>query len=123
MVVVWGVLVAIFVSIEIMMNQWLMIRRQINGDISGTFFMLTEGIIGTVCLIITSIAGSGIHEMTGESFGMIILAACFAFSGIVIANFACSIGIAGIVLSIFNANAAIHVVMSAVFLNQKMSQM
>ena len=48
---------------------------------------------------------------------MLMLAACFAFAGIVCAYYSISIGVAGVVLSIYNANIAIQVILSAVFLH------
>lgn len=100
-----------------------MIKRGVDGDVTGTFYMLVEGITGTICLIITTWAGSGLYELTISSFSLIIVAACFAFSAIIMANYAISIGIAGVVLSIFNANASIHVILSAVFLSQSITKM
>lgn len=100
-----------------------MMRRGVNGDVTGTFFMLVEGITGTICLIITTWAGSGLYSLSIESFALIMVAACFAFSAIVMANYAISIGIAGVVLSIFNANASIHVILSAIFLSQEITNL
>ena len=54
LVVFWGVCGAVFLSIEIMSNKWLMIRRGINGDVSGMCFLLVEGILGTLGLLITT---------------------------------------------------------------------
>ena len=54
MVIFYGLIAAIFISIEIICNKWLMIKRQVNGDISATFFLMVEGLIGTICLIVTS---------------------------------------------------------------------
>ena len=106
-VCIWGIIGAIFLSVEILTNKWLIIRRGVNGDISGMFFLLVEGTIGTVCLIITTIMGSGLHDMTGESFTMIMIAGILAFAALVMLNYAISIGLAGVAISIFNTNAAI----------------
>lgn len=54
LVVFWGIVGAVFLSFEIMSNKWLMIRRGVNGDISGNFFLLVEGFVGTICLIVTT---------------------------------------------------------------------
>lgn len=50
-----------------------------------------------------------------------MLAAFFLFIAIIIVNFTISVGIAGVVLAILNTNAAIHVVLSAIFLAQDIS--
>jgi len=54
LVVLWGLVGAVFLSVEIMCNKWMMVSRGINGDISGMFFLLVEGTIGTICLIVTT---------------------------------------------------------------------
>jgi len=118
MVTFWAIVVAVTVSIEIMCNQWLRIRRRVEGDITGIYYMLVEGTLGTICLVATTLCGSGLHELTPASFCLLTIAAFFAFTGIIIANYAISQGVAGVVLAIFNANASIHVVLSAVFLKQ-----
>ena len=51
-----------------------------------------------------------------------MLAAVSAFSGIVIAYFAMSIGIAGVVLSLYNANVSVTVILSKLFLHQQITK-
>lgn len=48
---------------------------------------------------------------------MLSLAASFAFTGIVLAYKSISVGIAGVVLSIYNAGAAVLLLMSVIFLH------
>lgn len=48
---------------------------------------------------------------------MLFLAGLFAFTGIVLAYKAIGVGIAGVVLSIYNANAAVLLLMSVIFLH------
>ena len=95
LVVMWGVIGGVFLSFEIMSNKWLMVRRGVNGDISGMFFLLVEGIIGTTCLLVTTWQGGGLHELSSKSFGMVIIAGILAFSGLVIINYAIAKGLAG----------------------------
>ena len=117
-VVAWGIVTAATVSVEVMCNKWLQAKRGVNGDITGMFVMLIEGIIGTICLIITTAAGSGLYELSWAGFGMMILAGVFCFLAIVIANFSIAIGLAGVSLSIINCTAALQVVVSSLLLNQ-----
>ncbi len=63
-VVMWGITGAIFLSFEIMANKWLMIRKKVNGDVTGMFFLLVEGTIGSICLLVTTLNGSGLHELS-----------------------------------------------------------
>ena len=117
-VTIFAVVAALSISTEVLLNQWLRIYRGVPGDVSGNFFLLFEGVIGTICLIITTAMGSGLHELSLESFGFLMLAALFLFTAIIIANYTISIGIVGVVLAIFNSNAAIHVLLSSIFLAQ-----
>ena len=55
LVVFWGVVGAIFLSLEIVCNKWLMMKRGVNGDMSANFFLMVEGTIGTTCLIVTTL--------------------------------------------------------------------
>ena len=83
----------------------------------GTFYMLIDGIIGTICLVVTTCQGGGLYDLTGSGFALLMIAAVFAYSGIVILGYTIGIGIAGIISSIYNANAFIHVLLSAIFLH------
>ena len=107
LVVMWGIIGAVFLSFEIMCNKWLMVRRSVNGDISGMFFLLVEGVLGTLCLVVTTYEGSGLHELSTKSFGMVIMAGIFAFTGLLLLNYAIAKGLAGVALSIFNTNPSI----------------
>ena len=119
--VMWGLIAAVFLAIEIMCNKWLMIKRQVNGDISGIAFLFVEGIIGTICLIVTSLQGDGVHLLDTKGHIMMAIAGACGFSSLVILNYAISIGLAGVTISIFNLNAVFHVLLSAIFLHQIIS--
>ena len=121
MVAIYAIITALSISFEIMCNQWLRIHRNVPGDVTGTYFLLFEGALGTVCLVILTLMGGGVHELSLASFGFLILAAVFLFIAIILANYTISIGIAGVVLAILNTNAAIHVVLSSLFLSQDIS--
>ena len=71
LVVIWGIIGAVFISFEIMCNKWLMIRRNINGDITGMFFLLVEGTLGTLSLIIATANGKGYNDLGFDGFSMI----------------------------------------------------
>ena len=118
LVVFWGVCGALFLSIEIMSNKWLMVRRGINGDVSGMCFLLVEGIVGTLCLLITTLQGNGIHELSPKSFAMSLLAGCLTFTSLVMLNFSIAKGLAGVAISVFNTNPTIQVILSLIFLGQ-----
>ena len=122
LVIVWAIAGAVFCSFEIMCNKWLIIKRGVNGDISGMFFLLVEGFIGTVCLIITTLNGGGLYEISGYSFGMSLFAGFCGFIALVMMNYAAAIGLAGVAVAIFSANGALHVVVSYFFLHQIITQ-
>ena len=119
--VIWGLIGAIFLSIEIMCNKWLMIKRSVNGDVSGIAFLFVEGIIGSVCLLITSLQGDGVYLLDMKAHILMAIAGASAFSALVILNYAISIGLAGVTISIFNLNAVVHVLLSSLFLHQIIS--
>ena len=121
LVVMWGTIGGVFLSFEIMSNKWLMMRRGINGDVSGMFFLLVEGTIGTTCLIITTVQGSGLHELNSKVIGMVIITGLLAFTSLVCVNYAVAKGLAGVAISIFNTNSAIQVILSSIFLHQAIS--
>ena len=54
-VVTWSIIVAITVSIEITLIYWLCIKQKVEGDTTGIFIMFIDGIIGTICLLITTL--------------------------------------------------------------------
>ena len=116
--VFWAVLVTLLSSCQIMVSNWLKISRNVAGEVAGMFYMLVEGCIGTVCMVVTTLQGSGLHELSLGSRGMLVIAACFAYAGIVTANYSVSVGVSGIVIAIYNANCFVHVLLSAIFLRQ-----
>ena len=52
---------------------------------------------------------------------MVMLAAWFGFTALVLVNYAIAKGLAGVAISIFNTNATIQIVLSSVFLHQAIS--
>ena len=107
LVVLWGITGALFISLETMCVKWLMIKRGINGDVSGMFFLLVEGVLGIACLIVTTLQGSGLHELSNKALLMVLIAGFFAFSALIIFNYSLSKGLAGVAISIFNTSPAI----------------
>ena len=110
-----------FSAVTITCCNWLKIKRSIPGDISGTFFMLIDGILGSICLVSSTFNGGGVRELTLISFGMLEIGAVLAYTGIVVSNYTISIGVTGIVVAIYNASAFVHVVLSALFLGQRIT--
>ena len=117
-VVLWGIAGAVFLSFEIITNKWLIIRRNVNGDVTGMFFLLVEGTIGSICLLVTTLNDSGLHELSLASVGMMFIAGMFAFSSLVMLNYSISTGIAGVAISIFNIHPCLLVLISSLFLRQ-----
>jgi hypothetical protein len=54
LVTVWALTVTVFSCIQITIAKWLSLKRHVPGDIVGAFYMIVEGIIGTICLIIST---------------------------------------------------------------------
>ena len=117
-VVFWGLLAAVLFSLENMCTKWLMVSRNYPGDISGVFFFTIEGFLGTVCLIVTTLMGSGLHELSTASIFTLLGAAAMAFSALVCLTYSISTGNVAISVSIFNSSAAIQALLSSLFLGQ-----
>lgn len=115
-VVIWGIVGAVFISFEIMCNKWLMIKRGVNGDVSGMFFLFVEGLIGSICLIVTTAQGEGLYEMDLAGFLLVLIAGLFAFTGLMLLNYSIATGLAGVAISIFNTNPSIQCIFSSIFL-------
>ena len=98
--------------------KWLLLRKGVPGDVTGAWTMLIEGVMGTLCLVVASLQGGGISELGGSSIAILMVAALFAFAGIILANYTLAKGLSGVVCAIYNANAFVHVLLSAVFLGQ-----
>ena len=118
MITIYAIIAALSISVEVLINNWLKVHRDVNGDIVGIYVLLVEGIIGTACFIVSTLMGKGLYLIGLHGFGFILLAAIFLYAGIIIANFALSIGVAAVCLAILNSNAALHVILSAIFLHQ-----
>ena len=54
MVTVYAIIIAIAVAIESTLTKWLRIRHEVPGDITGIFIMFVDGVLGTICLIVTT---------------------------------------------------------------------
>ena len=122
LVIVFGIVAAIFSAFEVLVSKYLMLRCNISGDISGICFQLFEGLVGTICLIVLSVNGKGVHEFeSGGVFGFVMLAGLLAFTSLTVLNYAVSVGVAGVAISIFNCSAAIHVLISSIFLGQQIT--
>ena len=119
LVVLYGCIAAIFSALECIVNKYLMNRCGVPGDISGITFQLFEGIIGTICLIILSVNGKGVHEFdSGKSFAIVMIAGACAFTALTVLNYAVAVGNAAVAISLFNCSAAVHVIIASVFLDQ-----
>jgi len=123
MVTFWALAASFGTCLQLTTAKWLSLRRQVPSDIVGVYFMVVEGLLGTICLVVSTLFGSGLYELEAKGFAMLMVAAVFAYSGIVMGIFSVGIGIAGIVCAIYNANAFIHVLLSAIFLDQSITKL
>ena len=65
MVTFWAIAASIGSCLQLTTAKWLTLRRQVPSDIVGVYFMVVEGIIGTICLAVTTLFGSGLYELEG----------------------------------------------------------
>jgi len=73
---------------------------------------LVEGIIGTICLIVYTGVGYGLHDLSTSSFWMLMLAGILVYTSLIVLFYSVSVGIAGVVVSIFNCAAALQALFS-----------
>jgi drug/metabolite transporter (DMT)-like permease len=117
LVIAFGAIAAVFSALEVICSKYMMEKFAVPGDLSGIVFQLFEGTIGTICLIILTVQGKGLYEFdSGLSLFIVILASICAFTSLTVLNYAVSVGVAGVAISIFNCSAAVHVVIASLFL-------
>ena len=117
-IIIWGIVAAFFRQFSVICSKWLSVRRKVSIQISTMVFMLVNGIIGTVCLITTTVfMRTGLFEISSMGFGMIMIAGLLDFTSLIILNslnFANSPGqTEGVTSAIFNTYAAIHVLLAS----------
>ena len=117
MVIVFGLLGAIFLSIEVMITKYLG-KQGVQGYMAGFTLLMVEGAIGTVCLIVYTLMGYGMHEATVQGFWIISLASVVCFTSLVLLFYSLAVGYAGLAISIFDANPAIQTIVSYYLLGQ-----
>ena len=105
--VIYALLGAVFFTIESMFNRYLDLKG-IPGNISGLCYLFFEGIIGTICLIVYSCFGHGIYDFTPILLLLVLGAGLFTTFGLILQNYALSVGVAGIVISIVNSAISIQ---------------
>ena len=68
-----------------------------------------------------TIFGGGLFEFNAHTIFLMMIGAVLAYTGIVIAHLSISIGVTGVVTAVYNANAFIHMLLSAMFLGQRIT--
>ena len=119
-VLLYSLLVAIFLSIQLLVSKTLA-RRGVEGKFIGFFYLLAQGSLGTICLIAATIAGEGIFLATGEIFWLMMLSGVTGVVAISILQYSVSIGIAGIASSIYNTNVVYFTALCFLFLDQSLT--
>ena len=119
-VLLLSLLIAVFLSFEILISKTLA-HRGVEGKYLGFGFLLSEGLLGTICLIIATIAGEGIFKASGEVFWMMMLGGLTGVISISLLQYSVSIGIAGIASSVFNTNVVFFTGLCFLFLDQALT--
>ena len=120
LVLIFSMLATVCLSCEILVSKTLS-RRGVNGKYVGFSFLLAEGILGTICLIGATIAGEGVMNLGFDGFWLMMLGGLSGVIAVSLLQYSVSIGIAGIVSSIFNTNVAFFTALCFFFLNQPLS--
>ena len=109
--VIYALFGAIFFTIESMFIRYLDLKG-IPGNIAGLCYVFFEGIIGTICLVVYSCFGHGIFDFSPILLLWVLGAGLFTTFGLILQNYALSIGVAGIVFSIVNFSISIQALLS-----------
>ena len=98
-------------------------ERVANSTLTGFSFIFALGVVGTVCFIIATAMGNGLHTIGWGVMGLMILAAFLNVLSIGLVQYTMSVGVGAVVSSIFTLNPAILVSLAYIFLDQKLSVM
>ena len=96
--------------------------RGTDGRLTGFSFLFAMGLVGSVCLIVSTAMGDGIYAIGWHNFGLLMLSALSAAISLGCVSYAMSIGVASLVVSVMNLNPAIICVI-AIMAGQKLSMM
>lgn len=88
------------------MIRYLDIKAGIPGNITTFCYLFFEGCIGTVALVAYTACGGGIFDIGLEHFLWVVAAGILITIGLVLQNYALSVGIAGVTYSIVNFSVA-----------------
>ena len=86
--------------------------KGIPGNVTGLCYIFFEGCIGTCCLVIYSCFGHGIFDFTPWLLLWVLGAGLFTTFGLILQNYALSIGVAGNVFSIVNFSISIQTLLA-----------
>ena len=81
-VLLFSMLATLSLSFEIVISK-LLSKRGADGRYIGFHFLLSEGILGTLCLVITTLVGEGIFIISQENFWLMIIG---GLSGVIAVN-------------------------------------
>ena len=98
-------------------------NRGVDGKYIGLNFLIAEGIIGTICLIVSTVMGYGLIQLGAGSTLIMLLGGLTGFLAIGLLQYTISIGIAGVVCSIFNTQVAYFTALCFFFLDQDVSKL
>ena len=96
--------------------------RGADGRLTGFSLLFALGTVGTVCLILATAMGGGVYATGWQIFGLMMLSAFCGAISIGLISYAMSVGVASLVVSIFNLCPAIMCVI-AILAGQAISMM
>ena len=121
-VLFYGFLATCCLSGEIVLSKTLA-KRGVNGKYIGLNLLLVAGLLGTLCLIVSTVSGNGFYEVGVNGTGILMLGGLTGVIAITLLQYSISIGYTGTVSSIFNTNGAIFTTMCYFFLDQALSML
>lgn len=115
-----SLLATVFLSVEIMVSKTLAIRGA-DGRLVGFSFLFVMGIVGSLCLAISTIAGQGLMVISMADFWYMMAGGVCGVTAISLFQYSISQGSAGIASAIFNTNSAFFTALCFFLLDQALS--
>lgn len=115
-VLAYGLLITLSMTAQMLLTK-ILANRGVDGKFIGLNFLIAEGIIGTSCLIVSTTMGYGLYETGVNSTLIMLLGGLTGFLAIGLLQYTISIGIAGVVCSIFNTQTAYFTVLCYLLLD------
>ena len=110
-------------ALEIVLCKYLGIRRGVDGRYLGFNILLSEGVLGTACLIVAALSSDGMSAVDGQTWWMMMVGGVTGVIAINLLQYSVAIGVAGIASAVFNTDIVFLSSLAYFILNEPLSIM